>query len=156
RVEAREVPDAFKPRETGLLAVSASALEANARGVVESRLLHTFFSDDLRSRFSVRQIVSLAIPERNDPSVLIVGLAEADALTAAHQSAVESLAAEAVRFLSPSTLAATELDVLRRLDAAEALLPALFRVLDVREIFDQLSAVAKRVLPHDFAGLGVY
>src|SRR5262249_47576255 len=72
------------------------------------------------------------------------------------QSAVESLAAEAVRLLSPSTLAATELDVLRRLDAAEALLPALFRVLDVREIFDQLSAVAKRVLPHDFARLRVY
>ncbi len=43
------------------------------------------------------------------------------------------------------------LDVTRRgrLDAIDALLPLLANVLDVREIFNQMSAVVKPVLPHD-------
>jgi transcriptional regulator with GAF, ATPase, and Fis domain len=36
------------------------------------------------------------------------------------------------------------------------MLPALFRVLDVREIFDRLSAIAKDVLRHDFATVGLF
>ncbi|HJZ72025.1 MAG TPA: GAF domain-containing protein [Vicinamibacterales bacterium] len=34
-------------------------------------------------------------------------------------------------------------------------MPAFFRVLDVREIFDRLSAITRDVLRHDFASLGV-
>ncbi len=37
----------------------------------------------------------------------------------------------------------------RRLDAIDALLPILANVLDVRDIFNQVSAVVTRVLPHD-------
>ena len=37
----------------------------------------------------------------------------------------------------------------RRLDAIDALLPMMANVLDMREIFNQVSAVVKPVLPHD-------
>jgi len=38
---------------------------------------------------------------------------------------------------------------LRRFELAAELLPAILRVLDVREVLDRLSSVAKRALPHD-------
>jgi transcriptional regulator with GAF, ATPase, and Fis domain len=48
-----------------------------------------------------------------------------------------------------------ELALLRRLAAVERLLPALFMVLDVRQIFDRLSELTKTELPHDFGTLGL-
>src|SRR5262249_14363351 len=58
-------------------------------------------------------------------------------------------------FTQRAATVAEELDLLRRLEAVERLLPTFFRVLDVREIFDWLSAVTKDVLRHDSATLGV-
>jgi transcriptional regulator with GAF, ATPase, and Fis domain len=43
----------------------------------------------------------------------------------------------------------------RRADALEALLPTLAQALDVREVFQQLSALANEVIPHDILELGV-
>jgi len=42
---------------------------------------------------------------------------------------------------------------LRRLEALDDLLPTLAGALDVREVFDRISAIARRVLPHDVMGL---
>jgi transcriptional regulator with GAF, ATPase, and Fis domain len=44
---------------------------------------------------------------------------------------------------------------LDQLDAFHALLPALAQVLDVRDVFQQLSAVASRIVPHDEANLAI-
>jgi transcriptional regulator with GAF, ATPase, and Fis domain len=44
---------------------------------------------------------------------------------------------------------------LDQLDAFDALLPALARALDVRDAFQQLSAVASRIVPHDEASLAL-
>jgi transcriptional regulator of acetoin/glycerol metabolism len=38
---------------------------------------------------------------------------------------------------------------LRRLENLDELLPTLAGVLDIREVFERVSAVARRVLPHD-------
>jgi transcriptional regulator with GAF, ATPase, and Fis domain len=46
-----------------------------------------------------------------------------------------------------------ELDRLRRLDALDELLPTLAEVLDVREVFERIGEIAKRVIPHDVLGL---
>src|SRR5260370_24237406 len=46
--------------------------------------------------------------------------------------------------------ATTELD---QLDAFDALLPALAGALDIRDVFQHLSAVASRIVPHDEANL---
>jgi hypothetical protein len=42
-----------------------------------------------------------------------------------------------------------------RLEAFHDLLPALARTLDVRDIFQHLSRVAARIVPHDEANLGL-
>src|SRR4030088_1582890 len=42
---------------------------------------------------------------------------------------------------------------LNQLDAFHALLPALAGALDVRDVFQHLSAVASRIVPHDEANL---
>src|SRR6267142_5667488 len=44
---------------------------------------------------------------------------------------------------------------LSQLDAFHALLPALARALDIREVFQHLSAVASRIVPHDEANLAL-
>jgi transcriptional regulator with GAF, ATPase, and Fis domain len=44
---------------------------------------------------------------------------------------------------------------LDQLDAFHALLPALAQALDVRDVFQQLSAVASRIVPHDEANLAI-
>src|SRR5262249_20118920 len=110
----------------------------------------------IRRQFGVRQVVTLPVPDGNQPSTLLVGLAsERAALTAAESSGLESLATQVVDFLNPIESSQSELDLLRRLEAVEKLLPTLFRVLDVREIFNRLSAITKDMLRHDFASLGI-
>src|ERR1700687_131783 len=44
---------------------------------------------------------------------------------------------------------------LRQVDAFHALLPALAGSLDIRDVFQQLSAVASRIVPHDEANLAL-
>ena len=44
---------------------------------------------------------------------------------------------------------------LNKLDAFHALLPALAEALDVRDVFQHLSAVAARIVPHDEANLAL-
>src|SRR5882757_10823569 len=44
---------------------------------------------------------------------------------------------------------------LNKLDAFHALLPALAQALDVRDVFQRLSAVASRIVPHDEANLAL-
>ena len=44
----------------------------------------------------------------------------------------------------------------RRSEALEALLPTLSKALDIREVFDQLSAAVGGILPHDRMALGLY
>src|SRR5262245_30489038 len=45
---------------------------------------------------------------------------------------------------------------LRRLEIVAGLLPALRNVLDVREVFDQLSTIGRAALPHDMLALGLF
>src|SRR5215217_5651901 len=52
-------------------------------------------------------------------------------------------------------LAAAEQERRRRADALEALLPALAEALDVREVFQKVSTVARRVIPHELLELGL-
>ena len=54
-----------------------------------------------------------------------------------------------------STIADHSATDLSQLDAFHALLPTLARTLDVREVFQHLSAVASRIVPHDEANLAI-
>ncbi len=52
-------------------------------------------------------------------------------------------------------LAAEEKDRRRRYEALQALSPVLARALDVREVFDAISEIARPVVPHDRMALGL-
>jgi transcriptional regulator with GAF, ATPase, and Fis domain len=150
----REVPEAFRPDAAGDQ-LQASALEANPWGLVESRLLHTGFSDEIRQTYGVRQVVTRPIADLDRSAILLVGLGDTNPLTDSQISQLDSLAAPVVTFVMPTLPPDSELEYLRRLEAAENVLPSLFKVLDVREIFDRLSTITKEVLRHDFASLGI-
>src|SRR6267142_5002653 len=54
-----------------------------------------------------------------------------------------------------TTMAEPETTDLNQLDAFHALLPALAGALDIRDVFQQLSAAASRIVPHDEANLAL-
>ena len=155
RTRERDIPEAVRPRATGLLQLTDVELQANPGGLAESRWLHTTFPDEIRQQFAVRRVVTLPIPDGAESARLVVGLAERGSPSDAQLSGLESLAAGAVDFLKPIESSIDEIELLRRINAVEQLLPALFRVLEIREIFESLSAVTKDMLRHDFATLGV-
>jgi transcriptional regulator with GAF, ATPase, and Fis domain len=98
----------------------------------------------------------LAVPIGSERALLWAALTEPRAF---HHSEVRELERAAARLL---TLAregeapdALELR-LGRLDALSEVLPALGTALDMRVVFAQISAVARRVLPHDIASVGIH
>ena len=50
----------------------------------------------------------------------------------------------------------TDRDRLRRLQALDELLPALAGVLDVADVFERISDVAQKVIPHDMLALPLF
>jgi transcriptional regulator with GAF, ATPase, and Fis domain len=55
--------------------------------------------------------------------------------------------------MSSPELESTKTERLRRLEALDELLPTLAGVLDIREVFERMSAIAMKVLPHDMMSL---
>src|SRR5262245_28801050 len=156
RAHPSDLPEPVRPRAAGLLRLSAAALDANPVGLVESRLMHSWVPDDIRSRFAVRDVVTVPVCGADRDTTFMVGLSDAAPLTADQISGIDSLAARVVEFLGRVESPHDELKRLRRLDAVDKLVPAFFRVLDVREIFDRLSAITRDVLRHDFASVGMF
>jgi hypothetical protein len=85
-----------------------------------------------------------------------VGLATPDALTVEPQRGLNAVAETSVRALTAEITADESVLRLERLELAAALLPPLLRVLDVREVFDHLSKIARAALPHDMLTLGLF
>src|SRR6266849_3967503 len=54
-----------------------------------------------------------------------------------------------------TTIAEPAIADINHVDAFHALLPALAGALDIRDVFQQLSAVASRIVPHDEANLAL-
>jgi len=148
------VAAAFRPGQTEHRRVEASELEAHAAGLVESRLLLTGLPDHVRTQPRVQCVVTLPTGAA-EPSVLFVALAAADALTASQIDALESLAACVPDYTRPLAAAYDEVDLLRRLEAVEQLLPAFFHAHDAAGIYDRLSEIQNDVLRFDFAALGI-
>jgi transcriptional regulator with GAF, ATPase, and Fis domain len=71
------------------------------------------------------------------------------AFTAGHEAALQPIADLLGLALEHERLWSLEASRRRRLDAVDALLPMMANVLDIREIFNQVAAVVKPVLPHD-------
>jgi transcriptional regulator with GAF, ATPase, and Fis domain len=134
-----EVPEALLPTAEGPRQADAAAIKANPLGAVEWLLLFG----------GVQRVVSLRVSESAPPTRFFIGLSDPSPLTFDQLTRLEPLA-EASQRLSGAPQSPEEAgERLRRLDLAAGLLPALLRVLDVRDVFDRLSATAKEALPHD-------
>jgi GAF domain-containing protein len=153
RVEA--ISESLRPREARR-EVSTIDLDAHPDRLVESRLLHPGLSEAIRREFVVHQTVAVAVPESSEPAVLVITLSEPGALTTNQRAGIDRLATRVADFLRRAETPEGERERSRRLEAVARMLPALVRVLDVREIFDQLSTIAKDVLRHDFANMGLF
>src|SRR5262245_50968378 len=152
---AEDLPAAFRPRASERVVIDPDELGKNPEGLVESRLLHTGLAEEYTRPRRLGQIVTLPI-EGQPPSILVAGLATAQGLSASDTSRLERLGAEMRQQLSREETVSQELLRLRRLDSADRLLPALFNVLDVRQIFDRLSEITKDIVRHDFASVGLF
>jgi transcriptional regulator with GAF, ATPase, and Fis domain len=119
---------------------------ANAEGVVEW----------LMALGSVLRVASFPVPGSEPPIRAWFGALSPDPLTYDQMSALEALVRESRKQLRREASFEEATKQLRRLEETAHLLPPLLHVLDVREVFDRLSVIAKRALSHDVLLLRVF
>jgi transcriptional regulator with GAF, ATPase, and Fis domain len=140
-----ELPEALRPG-SDVRDIESAALDANPNRVIEWVL-----------RFvGVRRVLAMTVPRVEPATRLWMGFTSEAPLTDSQVRACEKLADAAADVIDAPLSRDEELERLRRLELAAGLLPALFRVLDVRDVFDRLSAIGKLALPHDSLTLGVF
>ncbi len=144
-VATSDLPEALRPEADGIRHADAGAITA-AGGVVDWYLGFA----------GVRRLLSAPMPGLDRPTRFWVGLADAAPLTAPQLSDFETVGAQSVELLSRAPSAQDDAQRLRRLEQAAGLLPALFGVLDVRDVFERLSRIGTVALPHDTLTLGIF
>ena len=85
-----------------------------------------------------------------------MGFPDPDPLAVEQLEALEAALQANADLLWPGVSSEEASVQLRRLEEAAHLLPALLHVLDVREVFDRLSVIAKRALAHDLLVLRIF
>jgi transcriptional regulator with GAF, ATPase, and Fis domain len=90
-----------------------------------------------------------------DGGALFTAYETPDAAAAADLGTLARLAREMAERAAGPEPAEVEQQRLERVDRLADMLPVLSSALDVRELFDHLSAVVRRVLPHDLAVVGL-
>jgi two-component system response regulator FlrC len=141
-----EVPESLRPSGADVRQVARDAMTIDAIHVVEWQL-------DL---IGFGRLVSVPLPGMVPAARLWVTLADADTAAPALLERLRDVAAEASSRLLARRSAADELEWMRRLERASAVLLALFRSLDVREVFDRLSTIGQAALRHDTIRLVVW
>lgn len=103
-----------------------------------------------------RRVVSVGIADSAHATRFWLASTRSDAFTPDQISALQVTAGSAERLLGLPLTADAATDRARRLALAGDLVPALLRVLDVRELFDCVSEISQRCLPHDRLLLHVF
>ena len=146
RCERSEISDLLWPSATGTSRIgdASSVLDPSLRAdraVLDSGTRSILVAPIVRGLVPLGDLwLSARTPSRFSPDDEEAASAIADILSAT---------------LEHERLADEEKKRLRRHRELEALGPALASALDVREVFDQVSAIARRVLPHDKMTLGL-
>ncbi len=158
RSEAGALPEAVLPSADEMRVIAVEQLDTLPAGLLESRVLHRGFAQEVQDECAIRELLAMPVPGLEQSTVLLVGRADTRPLSQAQQTGLERIAATIPALIDrvEAERRDNELSMLRRLDAVDRLLPAFFRVLDVREIFQRLSEITKDVLPHDFASMGIF
>jgi transcriptional regulator with GAF, ATPase, and Fis domain len=141
-----EVPDVLRPQLQGVRHADTAVLEGNRLRAVEGFLLGN----------RVKRVVSIHVSDSRPSTCFWVGVSDAEPVTSEQVHRLEQIAAASAGWVNPSISTGQEAERLRRLEQAAGLLPALLRVLDVREVFDRLSTAAQCALPHDMLVLSLF
>jgi transcriptional regulator with GAF, ATPase, and Fis domain len=152
---SRAAPAAWPPR-AGVQRIDGDALAAAADEPLEARLLLTGLPDPLRQAYAARQAVIHLLPDSEPPVALVLALKESGPWGRDQDAHVTHLARLSMDTLHQAEPAARALVRLQRLEELHAGLPALLRVLDVREVFARVSELTKDVLAHDLLTLGLF
>src|SRR5262245_18670083 len=103
-----------------------------------------------------QQLLSFPIPDDEASARVWVGVADPGSIASQTLVALQEVADRAPAMLASKLAPADHARRLERLDLTAGLLPALMPVLDIREVFDPLSEISKKALPHDMLTLGLY
>ena len=145
RFDDSELPAMLMPEATGVLQTSSDDIRSAA--TVSLDAIHEFMG--------IGRLVT--IPSHHSASVRFwMGLRDARVLDDDRLRRLVSLAELGSSILTGSDASASERERLQRLEGAAELLPELFSVLDIRKVFGRVSEIARKVLPHDVVGLGMY
>ena len=144
RFDQDQLPGLLLPEATGLLQESA----------VDIRSTETAALDAILAFMGIGRLAT--IPSHHSPSVRFwLGLCDAAILDPDRMERLVSLAELGSSVLIGADASASERERLQRLEGAAELLPELFSVLDIRNVFGRVSEIARKVLPHDVVGLGM-
>ena len=145
-VQRSEVPAVLRPSVEGARQAETRWIGANPEGVVEWLL----------ALGNVRRVASFHVPGREPAIRAWMGFPDPDPLAGEQLEALEAALQANADLLWPGVSSEEASVQLRRLEEAAHLLPALLHVLDVREVFDRLSVIAKRALAHDLLVLRIF
>jgi transcriptional regulator with GAF, ATPase, and Fis domain len=138
-VSRDEMPPALLPDGNDVRETELEVLRAGGEGPVQWLLQYE----------GAQRIVATQIPGVERPAFMWLAVSDAMPLGSDRVARLRALAEDAPGIFAIPHSADVALDQLRRLDVATELLPDLLHVLDVRQVFDRLSTVAKEALPHD-------
>ncbi len=134
-----EVPASLRPSMESARQEETTWIGANPTGVAEWLL----------ALGNVRRVASFHVPNLEPVIRLWIGFTEPAALSDQQLRAIETAVHENTGLLWPPVSSDEERVHLQRLEETAGLLPPLLHVLDVREVFNRLSVIARRALPHD-------
>ena len=98
----------------------------------------------------------VAIPLPGDPGLLWVGPASREPLSGAQVAAFRALADRVVARSREPESEDARLERLGRLESLSDVLPLIAGALDLRDVFERLSGIARRALPHDTCVVGIH
>jgi transcriptional regulator with GAF, ATPase, and Fis domain len=102
------------------------------------------------------RLISLPLPDVTPAGRFWLSTSRPDALSDAERTALSAVALAAARLLTEIPSREESAERLRRLELTAQLMPALLRVLDIRDVFDRLSEIARQALPHDLLLLRLF
>jgi transcriptional regulator with GAF, ATPase, and Fis domain len=133
------------------------AFEAGLLDDAGAHLDPSFRVDREIAEAGVRTLLRAPVSRAADqPGLLWMGSSAPGTLTPVHLGLARAIADLVSLALAQDRLLRAERERRRRAEALESLLPALAEVLDVRDVFRQVSRIAQEVLPHDLLGLAVF
>jgi hypothetical protein len=71
-----DIPEGVRARSSGVIRLTADELQANPVGLFESRLLHSWVSDDIRQEFGLCEVVTVPVPAADRATTFVLGLTE--------------------------------------------------------------------------------